>query len=104
MARVDHNEPHATLARLDDCGRMGEPRETRIVAPKDQAAALANFRHGAAKAAAHADAAHAEGVTGGKGTTPTAEVETVERIRTAKRVHQPLHEAIGIGERGGGRR
>src|SRR6516225_9945331 len=104
MARVDDNEPHAALARLDDCGRVGEPREARIVAAKDQAAALANFRHGAAKAAADADTAHAEGVTGGERATPTAEVETVECIRTAKRVHQPLHEAVRIGERGGGRR
>src|SRR5215467_9463811 len=78
MARVDDNEPHAALARLDDCGRMGEPREAWIVAPQDQAAALADFRHGAAKAAAHADTAHAEGVSGGEGATPTAEVETVE--------------------------
>ena len=50
MARIDHDQPHAALQRLDDGGRMGEARVAGVVAPQDQTAGVGDVRHGAARA------------------------------------------------------
>ena len=70
MARVDHDQPHAALQRLDGGGRMREARVAGVVAPQDEAAAVGDVRHRAA-AAAGADAADAVGVAGGKRRAPS---------------------------------
>ena len=101
VARIDHDQPHAALLRCDRRGRVRQAREARVVAPQDQTPGVGDVRHGST---APPTAADAVGIAGGKGTTPTAQIQIGEAIGRAEGVHQPPDETGGIrdGGRGGG--
>ena len=102
MPRIDHDQPHAALQRLDHGGGVREARETWVVAPQDQAAGIGDVRHAAARTGG--DARDAIGVAGRAGTSPTAYVQTADHVRRAERVHQAPDIRRRIADRGGGRR
>ena len=74
MARIDDNELHSTLERLDGRCRVRQARVGGIVAPKDQAAAVGDVRHRPA-AAADGDTRDTKRVARGIASAPAAHVQ-----------------------------
>ena len=100
LARIDHDQLHAALQRIDGRGGVRQAREGGVVAPQDQASAVGDVRHGA-RAAADRDAADAERVLRGKAAPPAAHVDAAVEVRRAERIPQPLHEGRRIADRRG---
>jgi hypothetical protein len=100
VAGINDDQPHVALQRRDRRGCVGDAGEAGVVAPQEQHAAVLDIRHGAH--ATGADTADAISVAGGEGAPPAAEVHGDARVRGADGVRQPLDEAGGIRDRGGG--
>ena len=102
MPRIDHDEAHAALQRLDHGGGVREARETWIVSPQDQAAGVGDVRHAAARTGG--DARNPIRVAGRPRTTPAAYVQTADYVRRAEGVHQAPDVRRRFADRRGGRR